>query len=347
MILGCLSMMLSGCSTLDAVLYKNYIAKSKAQEQLDQLDQKHQKEVAEKVNAIQTGLEKTIQAQDNQLQKGANKLYGASEAYKFYSTPGRLDRIIYNRVIEAQGAIGKAPTYEAVKEENQRLKDELDEKKTSMEDLMKKHEQVMADNVRLVDETNRAKKEVQTAKDDLLKTEQKYISEAKTLNDTIQKSDVKIQAALTEKSNNQEAIERMKTKLMIGCGLMAALCVLGTIYSPIGKSSLAIGAATFGGAAAAIPYIQGWMILTGGLVICAAITIMFLYNHHIAEKTNENLINHIQDIKEHPGIPDNVKDIIKNSLSSWNGKYIGDKIIQADNSVENYIKDKLKKYGRL
>ena len=346
-VLTTLTLLLTGCNTIEAILYKNYITQAKAQDQINKLEEKHKQDVAEKVAAVQTGLEKTIQAQDNQLQEGANKLYGANEAFKFYTTPSRLDLIINNRVVEAQSAIGKSPTYEAIKAENQRLKDELDEKKTSLEDLIKKHNQVVAENTRLVDQANIAKKEVEVAKAEWLKTEQKYINDAKSLNDRLKEANDKIQAALKEKADNAAAIERMKTKLMIGCGAMAVLCVLGTIYSPVGKSSLAIAAATFGGAAAAIPFIQGWMILVAGLVICAIITIVILYKHHVADKTNENLINHIQDIKENPNIPDEVKNIIKNSLSSWNSKYIDDKTSQTDHSVENYIKSKLKDYGRL
>ena len=187
--------LLNGCSTIEAILYKNYITQAKAQDQINKLEEKHKQDVAEKVAAVQTGLEKTIQAQDNQLQEGANKLYGANEAFKFYTTPSRLDLIINNRVVEAQSAIGKSPTYEAVKAENQRLKDELDEKKTSLEDLIKKHNQVVAENTRLVDQTNQAKKEVQAAKDEWLKTEQKYITDAKSLNDKLKEANAKIQAA--------------------------------------------------------------------------------------------------------------------------------------------------------
>jgi hypothetical protein len=347
LLLMILALSLTGCHLLESILYKEYSRKSDVERQIDDLKKKHDADVASKISDVQVKLEKTIQAQDNQLQEGANKLYGANEAFKFYTTPSRLDLIINNRVVEAQAAIGKSPTYEAIKAENQRLKDELDEKKTSLEDLIKKHNQVVADNARLVDQANIAKKEVQAAKDEWLKTEQKYITDAKSLNDKLKEANAKIQAALQEKLDNAAAVERMQTKLMIGCGIMAALCVLGTIYSPVGKSSLAIAAATFGGAAVAIPHIQGWMILAAALVICVIVTIIFLYKHHVADTTNENLINHIQDIKENPSIPDEVKTIIKGSLSQWNSKYVGDKLSQADNKVEDYIKSKLKDYGRL
>ena len=339
--------LLTGCNTIQALLYKEYTKKSAVEEQIKTLEDKHKQEVDAKVNDVQNKLEKTIQAQDNQLQEGANKLYGANEAFKYYTTPSRLDLIINNRVTEARAAIRKEPTYEAIKEEIQRIKEELDEKKTSLEDLRKKHNDVIVENTKLAEQTDKAKKEVEIAKAEWLKVEQKYISDASLLDAELKDANKKIEAALTEKANNKEAIERMQTKLMIGCGIAAALCVIGAVYSPIGKGSLAMCAAAFGGAAAAIPFIEGWMILVAVLAIAAIITIVFLYKHHIADKTTDNLINHIQDIKENPDIPEDVKKLLRDNLSQWNSKYVGDKTTQADGSVEKYIKSKLKDYGRL
>ena len=339
--------MMAGCNTIEGLLYKNYTKKADIEKQIKSLEDKHKEEVSAKVKDVQDKLEKTITSQDNQLQEGANKLYGANEAFKYYQTPQRLDLIINNRVTEAQAALGKAPTYKAIQEENQRLKDELDEKKTSLEQLRAKHNQVLAENAKLSDETAKAKKEVEDAKAQWLAIEQKYIGDAAGLQAKLNAANNKIIEMENERSNNKEAIERMKTKLMIGCGIAAALCVIGAVYSPIGKGSLAMCAAVFGGAAAAIPFIEGWMILIAVLVIAAIITIVFLYKHHIADKTTDNLINHIQDIKENPNIPDDVKKLLKDNLSQWNSKYVGDKITQADTAVENYIKTKLKDYGRL
>jgi hypothetical protein len=121
-------MFLPACSTIQNFLYNSgYTKKSDVENQIRSLEEKHKQEVSEKVKDVQTKLEKTIESQDNQLQEGANKLYGANEAFKFYKNPERLDLIINNRVTEAQAAIGKQPTYKAVQEENERLKKELDE----------------------------------------------------------------------------------------------------------------------------------------------------------------------------------------------------------------------------
>jgi ABC-type multidrug transport system fused ATPase/permease subunit len=346
--MGCALILLPACRTVENFLYnRGYTKVSDTEKKIAELETKHRTEVDAKVKDVQVKLEKTIETQDNQLQEGANKLYGANEAFKFYKNPERLDLIINNRVTEAQAAIGKSPTYKAVQEENERLKKELDEKLTSLEDLKKKHNQVVAENTQLSEATVKAKKEVDIAKAEWLKTEQKYISDYTALQGTLKEANEKIRQMEKAKSDNAAAIERMKTKLMIGCGIAAALCVLGTLYSPVGKGSLAIVASVFGGAAAAIPFIEGWMILVAAVLIASIITAMFLYKHHVADKTADNLVNHIQDMKENPNISDDVKKMLKESLTQWNSKYTDGKSTTTDSSVENYINSKLKNHGRL
>lgn len=338
---------LTGCSTLQNMLYKEYTKKSDAEKQISDLKEKHRADIDDRIKAVQTGLEKTIQAQDNQIQAGANKLYGANEAFKYYTNPTRLDLIINHRVTEAQAALGKQPTYQAIKEENERLKDELDEKKTSLEKLKANHTDALAKNTELSEATARAKKEVEDLKAAWIEAERKYISNAESLQAKLNSANDAIISLEGQRADDKAAVERMKTKLMIGCGIVAALCVLATIYSPVGKSSLAMAAVVFGGAAAAIPYIEGWMILVAAVVIIAIISAIFLYRHYVADKTTDNLINHIQDLKEDPIIPDDLKAHIKDSLSKWNSKYTEGKNTIEDISVEKYIKSKLKDYGRL
>lgn len=338
---------LTGCETVGGFLQNGYKKKEDVEKQIADLEAKHKQELETKVKDVQTNLEKTIKAQDNQLQEGANKLYIANEAFRFYTKPTRLDYIVNNRITEAQTVIGKGPTLKAMQEENQRLKDELDENKTSLEELKNKHNQVLSELGKLVKETEQAKKDAETSKAALEESKKKYEVSSKELQEKLKQVNDDLQKEQEKKANNAEAIERMKTKLMIGCGIAAAICIIATIYSPVGKASLAVAAMVFGGSAAAIPYIEGWMILLAAIVIVAIITVIFLYNHYVADKTTDNLINHIQDLKEDPTIPEDLKNHIKKSLSKWNSKYVDGKITMEDASVEKYIKSKLKDYGRL
>ena len=339
--------MLVGCNTLHNMIYKDYSKKTDVQQEIRSLENKHRDDVSAKVKDVQSKLENTIKVQDGQLQEGANKLYGANETFKYYTQPTRLDIMINNRVAEAWAAMGKYPSYQTIQLENERIRKELDEKTTSLGQLMKEHDRIMSENKSLAESSDKSKKEVEVAKQELLGINSKYQSESTQLQSKLNEVNDKIQQKQQEVVNNKEAVERMKTKLMIGCGIAAALCIIGAVYSPVGKGSLAMCAAVFGGAATAMPYIEGWMIMVVVLIIAAIISVVFLYKHHIADKTTDNLINHIQDIKENPDIPDNVKNIIKESLTQWNGKYVGDKNTHADGAVEKYIKSKLKDYGRL
>ena len=341
--------MLSSCNGITAYLTREYVKKNTVENQIKMLESKHKEDVDAKVKDVQVKLEKTITAQDNQLQEGANKLYGANEAFKFYQVATRLDLIINNRVTEAQAAIGKAPTYEAIKAENQRLKDELDERKTTLETLRDKHNQVVAENTKLNDASVQAKKEVEVAKAEWLKTEQKYISDAGLLNRKLKEANDKIEAALTEKADNKEAVERMKTKLMLACGIIAVITMAGAIYSPVGKRGLIIISAVLGISAASIPLIEPWMVWMFVLSVCATFAVVvgvFLYRYNKAEKTADNLINHIQDVKEKIVLDPAIKEALKNNLSQWNTEYVKSGSIN-DKGVEQFIEERLKEYGRL
>jgi hypothetical protein len=341
--------MLSSCNSITAYLTREYLKKDVVENQIKVLESKHKEEVDAKVKDVQAKLEKTITAQDNQLQEGANKLYGANEAFKFYQLPTRLDLIINNRVVEAQAAIGKSPTYEAIKAENQRLKDELDEKKTSLETLRDKHNQVLAENTKLSEAATQAKKEVEAAKAEWLKTEQKYISDATLLDAKLKDANNKIAAGLKEKADNKEAVERMKTKLMVGCGIIAVLAMAAAIYSPVGKRGLIIISAVLGTVTACIPFIEPWMIWMVALSVFAIFAVLvgaFLYRYNKAEKTADNLINHIQDVKEKIIQDPTTKEALKKNLTQWNTEYAKSGSI-SDKGVEKFIEERLKEYGRL
>jgi 3'-phosphoadenosine 5'-phosphosulfate (PAPS) 3'-phosphatase len=73
-----------------------------------------------------------------------------------------------------------------------------------------------------------------------------------------------------------------------------------------------------------------------------------LYRHNIAETSNDNMVNAIQDIKETSG---ETYNHVKKSLQEWNTKYktnkSGEVVEVADKTIEKYINSKLAEYGRL
>lgn len=340
--------LLTSCQSWKNLVTKGYVEQTKVDNQIKELEAKHKTDTENKVKEVQAKLEQTIVSQDKQLQIGANKLYGANEAFKYYQTPTRLDLIINNRVTEAQAAIGKVPTYEAIQEENTRLKNELDEKKTTLEQLRDANTKAKAEAAKAAEETVSAKKDLDKAKAEWLALEQKFIGDSKTLQEKYKEVNEKLQAALKKQADHEAAVERMKTKMMIWCGIGAVVALAGAIYSPVGKRGLAIIAGILGGAAAAIPFIEPWMIATAIFVVLAGVLVVFLNRYRVAEKTTDNLVNHIEDVKQKlQTVNPELLTTIKQSLKEWNTNYTKDGKTVSDQSVDSFIKERLKQYGRL
>jgi type II secretory pathway pseudopilin PulG len=340
--------LLPSCQSWKNIVTKGYVEQSKVDTQIRELELKYKADTDAKVKEVQSKSEKIIDTQDRQLQIGANKLYGANEAFKYYQAPQRLDLIINNRVTEAQAAIGKTPTYDAIQEENRRLNEELDEKKTTLEQLRDANVKARVEAAKAVEETVSAKKELDQAKAEWLAMEQKFIGDSKGLQEKYKEVSEKLQVALKKQADNQAALERMKMKMVLWCGIGAVIALAGAIYSPVGKRGLAIIAGILGSAAAAIPFIEPWIIATIIFVILAAVLIIFLNRYRVAEKTTDNLVNHIEDFKQklkttHPELLDSVKQ----SLKEWNKDYTKDGKTVEDKSVEKFIEERLKEYGRL
>ena len=268
-------------------------------------------------------------------------------AYKTYLKPTRLDTIINNRVTEATAVIKKAPTYEAMKEENIRFAKEIDETKTTLAQLQAEHERIVKERDKIATEKEEAVKKSDQATKDLENTNKKHASESKDLNDEIGKKKSEIIAEQDKQKEKDKELLGIKTKISTACGIIALLCLAGAIYSPVFKSKFALMSGIVGLCSIGIWFIEPWMVAVGFGILLLGVLGFFAWEHNVADKTTDNLINHIQDIKENPNISSDVKQIIKNSLTEWNSKYVGNNVSQKDDAVEKYIESKLKDYGRL
>ena len=337
----------SGCQHIP--LLKDYMRVKDAQAQISKLEDQHRADLAASNQAIENKMQGVIDSKDGQLQAGADSLYIADQGFKYYNKPARLDLIIHNSVEETIGALGKAPTFEAIKTQNARLEVLLDEAKTSLVQLQADHVVQMEANAKLVDTTNKAQADLAAAKDAKLQTETKFIADNKKLSDALATANNSVQTDLTNKANNAAATERLKAKLMTICGIAALACLAGAFYSPVGKEFLVVAGAALGGATVAIPFIEPWMIAMALSVIAALVTAVFLVKHNTVTKVNSNLINAIQDTKE-TASPEVASTLMQN-VQSWNTNYVkdaaGNLVTVADKSVESFIQKALIASGRL
>lgn len=343
----------TSCVTDGTKLTETYIKKSEAQQQIEALKKKHAEELEKITSDISKSKDVIILGQDAQLQTIADSLYGANLAFTFYTPPepSRVDLIVNNRVNEAAAATGKKATAKAMEKENERLKKELDEKITSLEDLRKKHAEVMKTNTELANQTESDKKELARLQKELSDMAIRHSTELSNKQNEVIVLQDKINAMEKSRSDDREARQKMerdaKMKAMAVCGILSLLCVAGAIWMPAFKSKFVAGAATFGGCAAVIMYIQPWMVAAGVGVVVLGIIVKMTMEHHAVDKTATNLVSFVEDQKK-----TNPTAFDKETLKNYNGKYVvdsdtGKTTVVADPDVEKVIEQKLRESQRI
>ena len=338
----------TGCQYIP--IAKDYRNVKDVQIQLDKLYADHQIALAANTVAVENKMNELLAQKDAQLQGAADSLYGAGEAFKYYLTPVRLDIIIHNRVEEAQAAVGRAPTFAAIQKENARLLTELDETKTSLAQLQKTHTDEVAAKTKLSEDAIRIQKELEGVKQAKLDAEVEFNAKNKLLSDKLRTANSIVQSDLRQKADDQASIERIKMKMITACGIGALLCVLGAIYLPgnLRGGAIVLGV-VLGGAAMAIPFIEGWMVAAGILVTVLGVFAYFGIQHKTVVTANTNLISAIQDTKD-SATPNSPATLMEN-VQAWNTKYVKDasgKIVSVpDTKVESYIQKTLIGLGRL
>jgi len=355
-------MMLTGCQSYVAMTQKDledkYVKKAQAEAQLRDAKTKFDKDLIEVQERISVAKDGVINAQEKQMQSAANSLYSINQAYAFFPKVGAFE---YSKRETGLGfaALGKSPTIDEILNGPKKLQEYIDafdkDNKDEIKRLQEENKKLLAEKGILVKTTEEAKQEVkqlQVQKEEIKETAAKQITVAQEkvnqANSEALASSAAAIAAEKERRESAEKLEKTKREIMIWCGIGAAIAMAGAVYSPVGKGGLAVISFVLAFVAVAIMYIQPWMVLTVGLVGAAAAIGYVLYRHNIAETSNDNMVNAIQDLKETSG---ETYGQVKKSLQEWNTKYktnkSGEVVEVADKTIEKYIDQKLAEYGRL
>ena len=318
----CLSVLLCGCGTLNKwALKAGYKQVVVAQTELVQLKDAQAKEIESLNVDLRSKMQKALDAYDAQKQVAGNALYGAQMTFETIGQPSRTDVIINNFVNEGWTAIdSKMPDQATMIKINQRVRDELDETKTSMEELRKTHDATMVENKKLSDDA-KAKKEAINAVEKLLSDTK--LAHASALNDKqkeINDKLTKINALESERADNKEWIQAQKAKGIAVCGVLALLCVAGAVWMPFGRMSFIIGATVFGLSAAAIGFIEPWMVAAGCGVIILGVVGYLVYEHNATNEALVSVTGAVQEMKV--TATDAYNTTLKPLLLDWNTKYV-------------------------
>lgn len=286
---------LCSCRTADL---SAYVEKTKVEKEIETLRAEFATKLQESNAAILAQKDAVIAAKNAQIQAVADAFYAQSLVFRAILEPTRTDLILTNLAEEGWLAVDHLlPTYEQMMKINARIARELDVTKTTLVDLKKSHDAVVAENAKLVE----AEKQKEAA---LAALEQAKKDAEATFRQTL---DAK-QQDLAAKSNeiiaqknadlaSKKARDAQLAKLSWGAGILAVCCLAAALFSPVFKTELGIAAIVLAGAAASLPFVEAWMVLAGFGIIAAGIIVWILYRHHNVDKTNTALINGLNEIE--------------------------------------------------
>ena len=335
------ALLTGGCqSFLDKA---GYVKRDAVQEEINKIQAINKIALEKKEAEIKGSINDVILNKDNQLQSAANSVWAADNAFKFYQSPARLDIIINNRIKEALASLGLGPTLEAVNQENIRLTRELDEKLTSLEDLKKTNEEIIKKNAELVAATK--EKEELVKKIEAEKIEMQRAGNERLFDKQQELNTLNNKLIDQEKANAQDKkyIESNKRLIIITLGICSIIGLFVAIYLPVFRKESGYFAAITGGIALGVPFIQPLHINIILLCGLAYVAFLIIKKHNTSHKTNENLVNALQDVKDDkPELYNQLKPI----LSEWNTKYSKNGKKVEDPTVIKHIEQILKDYER-
>lgn len=350
-ILLCGAALLAGCSYLGSVqrgLDKVTGAQARKEKEVAALRTEYDGKIDANTKALTAAQEAQVGALKGQITGGANAFYGQSVVFGTILSPTRTDLVWHNLTEEGWTALNhEPPSYEAMTKINARLKKDLDANLTSLADLAKTHQAALGENQKLSDAAK-------AVADRLAALER----EKAALNETYRKTLDAKQVELVKLANDKAALEKERAdmtahraaqlaKLSWGAGIIAALCLAGALFSPVFKTELGLAAATFAGAAVAIPFVEGWMLVAGIGVIATALVGWALVKYRREEKVSSALTLAVQDVKEKGG---EAWDRLKPALSDRLSRYVtknGKLVTEQDVALERHIDAKLAEYDAL
>jgi hypothetical protein len=340
-ILILLGLLFSGCQNIaDKV---GYIPKTKMEQRIVQLEAKHATELNKAIQTVEASKQAYLDSVLANFQNTADWLYGGRLGVELLPKD-RLSVVIDYR-LKTAASYAPTPSRKALEEMNITLKEELDESKTSIKDLETKYNQKVKEAKEAVELQLQKEADVIAKENELQELKDNHAIEIGVLKDeAVKKANKATQDAIaaTEAKHN-EAIEKNKRIIMATCGVLALAGLACAIWVPVFKKEAGQFAAITGGVALLVPFLQPVhlnIIYALGLIY---VLYLMIRKHMLADRTNTNLINAVQDIKEtKPEVYKEVQPII----AERNTKYVKGNEKKEDAAVVNHIDAVLRDYER-
>lgn len=297
-LLVAIGLSVTGCSTIKHQINRMTGAQQEKEQEIASLRVEYDGKIAAKAAEVSANKDGVIASKDGQMRAAVNGVYGASQVFGTILAPTRTDLIVNNFVTESWAALGnQLPDQPTLLKINERIKNELDVTRTSLADLKRNHDSVVAENVKLVDATKVWQDKLAASEKARVDLEVSY----RTQLDAKQQSVIALQQGIValEKSRADDAaaIQAIKTKASMILGGLSLLCAIGVIYSPVGKTGLVVLGTAAASSAVLIWVIKVWMVLIAAGVIGVGLVIYALVMHRKEEKLGDALVLSMSDLK--------------------------------------------------
>ena len=293
-----LALTLTSCSTIKSRIDSMTGAQAAKEKEIAALRVEYDGKIAAKVAEVSIAKDGVIAGKDGQMKAAVNGLFGADSVFKSIVTPTRTDLITNNFVNESWAALGnQLPDQPTLLKINERIKTELDATKTSLADLQRSHAAAVAENVKLVDATKVWQDKLAAAEKARADLEAGYRTQLDAKQQSVIALQQNIVALEKARADDAAAIQAMKTKASMILGGLSLLCVVGVIYSPVGKTGLIVLGTIAAGAAVLIWVIKVWMVLVAAGVAAAGLVVYALVVHRKEEKLADSLVLSLEDVK--------------------------------------------------
>lgn len=315
----------SGCALVSgyrdaAILKAGYQRKAVAESVIEQVKHEYADKLTANQRQIELAQETFTKGLTGEIQAAANSLYAAHLAAILNAHPDRTHLVVDNKVVEAQTALKVPPTIEAMAAANIEIKRLLDETLTSLDQLKAEHEKDLGEAKQVADRATKAETDLAAAKQAKLDIEAAKATALAAKQADLDKANNEVIAGEHARGDDAKARQAMLTKMSMGAGLLAALCLAGAIWSPVFKTQFGLAAAVLGVAAVGIWYLTPVVVLciVGGGVLAVAGWAAFSHNKEHAAATDT--YRAIQRVKENA--PEAYAAAVKPELDEAATKYV-------------------------
>lgn len=336
-IISSLAILFAGCAYV--ANKAGYEKKDKIEKQIEEVKKQKDEESKKKIEEIEVAKEEFLDKIQDNFAKSTENVYGAKLASDLITEPKDRIHNLIDYKLGAALAFAPPMSTQAMLEQNDLLKRELDESKTTLEQLQTQYnaKRDEANAARAAEDA--ANKLVVQKEKELFQIREQKDAEIQSLQEQLNEANRQIIAESSEKELEKKEESKRRMWLVTAFGIAALAAGAGAIFSPIFKKELGIAAAASIGLSVAAAMIPVWVVTATfiGVVLIAATPALIkaIREYKVASSTYVA----IQEVKDKN--PEMYAKVIKPKLIDAQGEYTKDGKVVQNEKTKDFIDQRL------